>query len=107
MVNRNMRILVFFDLPVMTKKQRKNYAAFRKFLIKDGYQMLQFSVYSRVTRNHDDARKHTNRLRNNLPPEGSVRVMVVTEKQYNSMEILVGDLTASECFLSPRELIEV
>jgi CRISPR-associated protein Cas2 len=102
-----MRIMVFFDLPVITKKQKKNYSAFRKFLIKDGYEMLQLSVYSRITRNHDDAKKHVNRLRNNLPPEGSVRVMVVTEKQYNSMEVLVGNITATEYFLSPRELIEV
>jgi CRISPR-associated protein Cas2 len=102
-----MRILVFFDLPVVTKKQRKNYTNFRKFLIKDGYQMLQFSVYCRVTRNHDDAEKHINRLRGNLPPEGSVRVMLITEKQYNSMEILVGEITATENYLSPRELIEL
>lgn len=107
MINRNMRILVFFDLPVVTKKQRKNYTNFRKFLIKDGYQMLQFSVYCRVTRNHDDAEKHINRLRGNLPPEGSVRVMLITEKQYNSMEILVGEITATENYLSPRELIEL
>ena len=107
MVNRNMRILVFFDLPVITKKQRKNYATFRKFLVKDGYNMLQYSVYCRITRNHDDAQKHINRLCRNLPPEGSVRVMLITEKQYGAMEVLVGKMTASENHLTPREIIEM
>ena len=55
MVDRFMRIIVFFDLPVSTKKQRKEASDFRKFLINDGFIMLQFSVYSRTVRNHDDA----------------------------------------------------
>lgn len=107
MVNRNMRILVFFDLPVALRKDRRNYSIFRKFLINDGYSMVQFSVYSRITLNHDDAKKHIERLKRNLPPKGSVRVMQVTEKQYNSMYILVGEKTASEDFLTPKEFIEL
>ncbi len=107
MINRSMRILVFFDLPVTTPKDRKLYAAFRKFLIKDGYDMLQFSVYSRITKNHDDTRKHVERLRKNQPPKGSVRVLTVTEKQYNSMMILVGERTAAEEFLAPKDFIEL
>lgn len=102
-----MRILVFFDLPVVLKSQRRQYAKFRKYLLKDGYDMLQFSVYCRITRNSDDAKKHTLRLQKNLPPEGSVRVMTVTEKQYASMDILVGEKTASENFLTPDEFIEL
>ncbi len=107
MINRFMRILVLFDLPVTTKRARKHYMNFRKFLIKDGYDMLQYSVYCRVVRNHDDSKKHITRLKTNLPPQGSVRVMLVTEKQYSSMEILVGTKTASENFLCPEELLEV
>jgi len=107
MVNRNMRVMVFFDLPVTTKRQKRNYSAFHRYLVRDGYQMIQYSVYSRITRNHDDANKYVKRLQANLPPEGSVRVMVVTENQYNSMKVLVGNITATESFLSPRELIEV
>lgn len=102
-----MRIIVFFDLPVTTKKDRKMYASFRKFLLKDGYSMLQFSVYSRITQNHDDSKKHLERLKKNLPPKGSVRAMQVTEKQYQSIDILVGDTTATEDFLTPKDFIEL
>ena len=107
MIERCMRVIVFFDLPVNTKKDRKTYAKFRKFLIKDGYDMLQFSVYSRITLNHDDAKKHIARLMMNQPPKGSVRVLTVTEKQYNSMLILVGKKTAGEDFLAPKEFLEI
>ena len=96
-----------FDLPVSTKKDRKNYAKFRKFLIHDGYDMLQFSVYSRITQNHDDAKKHVERLSKNLPPKGSVRVLQITEKQYASMTVLVGERTATEDFLTPADFMEL
>ena len=107
MVNRCMRLLVFFDLPVATPQDRKDYTAFRKFLIKDGYDMLQFSVYSRITLNNDDSAKHIARLKRNQPPKGSVRVLNITEKQYNSMKILVGERTATEQFLTPKDFIEL
>lgn len=55
MNNRTMRILVLFDLPTATPAERRDYMQFRKFLIRDGYDMLQYSVYSRITANHDDA----------------------------------------------------
>ena len=103
MRERSMRILVFFDLPVASKPDRKSYAAFRKYLISDGYDMLQYSVYSRITQNHDDSQKHISRLMKHQPPKGSVRVMLVTEKQYNSMLILVGNRTAVEDFLTPAD----
>ena len=85
-----MRMLVFFDLPVTTKADRKAYAQFRKFLVNDGYDMLQFSVYGRIVANRDAEEKHYARVVANLPPEGSVRVLTVTEKQYASMKLLVG-----------------
>lgn len=107
MINRSMRIIVFFDLPVAAKKDRKAYSVFHKFLIQDGYTMLQYSVYSRITQNHDDARKHIERLSRNLPPKGAVRVMQVTEKQYNAMQILVGERTATEDFLTPVDFTEI
>lgn len=107
MVNRFMRIIVFFDLPVNTKSRRKAYSAFRKYLIQNGFVMVQYSVYSRTVRNHDDAAKHKDRLSKNLPPEGSVRVMTVTEKQYDSMSILVGEKTKEENYLDSRDIIEL
>lgn len=107
MVNRFMRIIVFFDLPVNTKSRRKAYSTFRKYLIQNDFVMVQYSVYSRTVRNYDDAAKYKDRLSKNLPPEGSVRVMTVTEKQYDSMSILVGEKTKEENYLDSRDIIEL
>jgi CRISPR-associated protein Cas2 len=85
-----MRILVFFDLPVVTRAERRAYTVFRRFLINDGYDMLQFSVYARILNGRDAEEKHYQRLSANLPPEGSIRVLTVTEKQYAGMKMLVG-----------------
>ena len=64
-----MRIIVFFDLPVTTAAKRKAANQFRQFLLKDGYQMLQLSVYSRIVKGRDSLQKHHNRLCTNLPQE--------------------------------------
>ena len=85
-----MRMLVFFDLPVVTKPERRAYTQFRKFLLNDGFDMIQFSVYGRILNGRDAEEKHMKRVINNLPPEGSVRVLTVTEKQFGSMKMLVG-----------------
>ena len=80
-----------FDLPTNTSKQRKDATKFRNFLLKDGYHMVQFSVYSRVCSGNDDIEKHAYRLKQNLPNEGSVRMITLTEKQYTSQKILLGN----------------
>lgn len=85
-----MRILVFFDLPVKTKRERRAATQFRNFLIKDGYYMVQFSVYARVCNGNDMVELHKQRLKMNVPNEGSIRVLVITEKQYEKVEILLG-----------------
>lgn len=85
-----MRLLVLFDLPVVSRDARRAYTVFRRFLINDGYDMIQFSVYGRILNGNDALEKHMKRLVNNLPPEGSVRCLSVTEKQFASMKLLVG-----------------
>lgn len=85
-----MRMMVFFDLPVVSKADRRAYTVFRRFLLNDGYDMIQFSVYGRILNGNDAEEKHMKRLVANLPPEGSIRVMTVTEKQYAGMKLLVG-----------------
>ena len=85
-----MRLLVFFDLPVVTKAERRAYTLFRRFLINDGYDMIQFSVYGRILNGNDALEKHMKRLVNSLPSDGSVRCLNVTEKQFASMKMLVG-----------------
>ena len=87
---RYMRILVFFDLPVVTRAERRAYTIFRRFLLNDGYDMIQFSIYGRILNGNDAETKHMKRLVDNLPPAGSVRCLSVTEKQFASMKLLVG-----------------
>ena len=89
-------MIVFFDLPVKTKRERRIATQFRNFLLKDGYYMIQFSVYGRVCNGRDAVEKHKLRLSTAVPENGSVRLLVITEKQYESIEILVGNLHEEE-----------
>lgn len=91
-----MRMLVMFDLPVMEAEQRKVATKFRNFLLKDGYNMIQYSIYSRICNGTDAVTKHEQRLKSNLPKQGSVRVLILTEKQYESMKVLVGESTSGD-----------
>ena len=99
-----MRIIVFFDLPVVKKKERKIYGQFRRFLLNDGYDMIQFSVYSRLCNGTDMTEKHLKRLNESLPEKGSVRYLTVTEKQYEDMKFLVGKPTIKERKVNVNQL---
>lgn len=92
-MNKFMRMLVFFDLPVVTAKDRKAAVKFRNFLLKDGYHMMQWSVYSRICNGTDSVAMHQQRLKQNLPEKGSVRLLTLTEKQYESIDVLLGTKT--------------
>lgn len=96
MIYNFMRLIVFFDLPVITKADRHAYSTFRKYLIKQGYMMLQYSVYSKIFNNVDAVENHIKVLKKNIPPDGSVRAMMVTEKQYSRILILLGGKTMAE-----------
>ncbi len=86
-----MRVFVFFDLPVLTDKNRKEYRQFRKFLIKSGFLMLQESVYCKLAVNSTAADAIVNHVRKNKPSDGLVQTLKITEKQYIKMEYIVGD----------------
>lgn len=101
-----MRILVFFDLPVCTTNERRKYREFRSFLIKDGYIMLQFSVYCRLCNGNDAANKHLKRLKKALPKKGAVRAMIVTDKQYGNMQILIGDAAPTEQHVGSNQVVD-
>lgn len=105
-MNKFMRMIVFFDLPVMTAKERKAAAKFRNFLLKDGYHMVQFSVYSRICNGMDAVEKHQIRLNLNLPEKGAVRLLTITEKQYESIQVLLGNKTFEDSSES-TELLNV
>ena len=101
-----MRVIVFFDLPVKTKKQRRIYTTFRKYLIKTGHQMLQYSVYSKIINTREAARNHTQAIMDNAPIEGNIRLMTLTEKQYANMKIVVGGKSLQEETLSIDPLLK-
>lgn len=96
-----MRIFVFFDLPVLTEANRRNYRLFRKFLIKSGFLMLQESVYCKLALNGAAADSIVDNVKKNKPPEGLVQVLRVTEKQYNKMDYIVGK--RSDCIIDSDE----
>lgn len=100
-----MRIMVFFDLPVVLKEDRKVYGKFRKFLIEDGYDMLQFSVYCRIVNGEDAVDKHLKRLKSRLPKKGSVRFLQITDRQYASMKILLGERTKKEKNINTKQTL--
>ena len=90
-----MRVLVFFDLPVVTGEQRRAYTKFRKFLLKSGFMMLQESVYCKLALNGTVVRGIVDNVHKNKPAEGLVQLLTVTEKQYAKMDIIVGEVKSN------------
>ena len=86
---RVMWVLVFFDLPTDTKKERKASADFRKKLLSDGFVMFQFSIYMRHCVSSESAKVHVKRIKTILPPLGQVGILTITDKQFGSMELFV------------------
>jgi CRISPR-associated protein Cas2 len=85
-----MWIMVLFDLPTETKKDRKNYTEFRKRMLKDGFTMFQFSTYLRHCPSRENAEVHIKRTLKNLPPKGHVCILTITDKQFGLMQIFYG-----------------
>ena len=83
-------LLVAFDLPVMTKLQRKNATKFRKFLLDDGYQMIQLSVYVRACVSFARQGTHMKRITSNVPAEGTVRAIFITRAQWERSFLVYG-----------------
>jgi CRISPR-associated protein Cas2 len=96
-------LVVAFDLPVGTKQQRKVATDFRNFLLDDGYQMIQWSVYARPCVSFARQQSHIDRLKKNLPPEGSVRAIFVTRAQWERSFVIQGS-PASES--TPEQMPE-
>jgi CRISPR-associated protein Cas2 len=90
-----MWVFVFFDLPTETKTDRKNAAGFRKMLLKDGFTMLQFSIYKRHCPSYDNAKVHIKRVKGFLPPKGEVIIYSLTDKQFGDMDFYRAGVIAS------------
>ncbi len=80
-----MWLFVFFDLPVGTKKERRDASRFRKELVKDGFSMMQFSVYNRHCASKESAEVHRQRIKAMIPEKGQVSILTVTDKQYGDI----------------------
>ena len=96
-----MRILVMFDMPTKTKKERQEYTKFRKRLIKEGFMMMQFSVYMRICKGITSASNHLSKIETYLPRDGNIRGLILTEKQFDNMKIMLGKPSVNEVKNSP------
>lgn len=100
-----MRMICMFDLPVDTDKEKRAYRKFRTDIIKEGFVMIQYSVYSRVCPDRQYAKALEKRLKKLVPTQGNVRLLMVTEKQYQDMVFLVGHKTITEEKVGSERLI--
>lgn len=85
-----MWILTMFDLPTETKLQRKAASEFRKYLISDGFSMFQFSIYVRNCASRENTEVHINRIKKQLPDEGKICIITVTERQFREILLFEG-----------------
>lgn len=93
---RIMWVLVFFDLPTETKKDRKVYTDFRKKLQRDGFTMFQFSIYLRHCMSIENANVHIKRVKTFLPEKGHIGILCITDKQFGMMELYYGKSEAQK-----------
>ena len=101
-----MRLLIFFDLPMETSKERKEYNRFHKFLLKNGFIMMQKSVYTKLVINNVTSLAVKQKVANNLPSSGVVEMLEITENQFSKIEYLVG--TAQQLVIDTTDrLVEV
>ncbi len=99
-----MRVMIIFDLPVISKKERRLATGFRNFLLDDGFEMLQYSVYTRLCADRDNAYTHLNRIKKAAPSNGSIRILMLTEKQFVDMYVVTGEKSAQEIKNTPKQL---
>ena len=99
-----MRVIVMFDLPVNTSLERRKYRMFRKYLIDDGFIMMQESIYAKICINMHAVEKVTQNIRKNRPAKGMVQVMTITERQYSGMKLIVGELP-DNCIDSDERMV--
>ena len=93
---RIMWVMVFFDLPTETKKEKHAYALFRKQLQLDGFSMFQFSIYVRHCASMENAEVHIKRVKNILPELGNVAIICITDKQFDNIQVFKGTKVVSK-----------
>lgn len=103
----NMRLLCMFDLPMETINEKRQYRIFRKELIRNGFTMLQYSVYYRTLPNRAAGKKYEHNIQAFLPNHGEVRLLAVSEKQFDNMKILVGSRSSQEALVGSKKLVQI
>ncbi len=88
-----MRMIVFFDLPVVESQDRYEYNLFRKYLVKNGFLMMQESVYCKLLQNATHAFSVSESIKRNKPPKGLIQILMITEKQFSRIEYVLGEKT--------------
>ncbi|WP_291953125.1 CRISPR-associated endonuclease Cas2 [Campylobacter sp.] len=100
-----MRILLMFDMPTKNKKDQKNANKFRTSLIKLGFFMMQFSVYVKICKGLASTKAVIKAVERILPPYGNIRVLTITEKQFDNMQILLGGISFNEKINNDKNLV--
>jgi len=100
-----MRVFCFFDLPTETNGQKRSYRIFRKLLLENGFEMMQYSVYVRTCPNRVFAKKYYTRIQNQAPEEGHIRLLTVTEKQFEEMALIIGRKAEHEDKIGVRRMV--
>ncbi|WP_283613161.1 CRISPR-associated endonuclease Cas2 [Ligilactobacillus aviarius] len=102
-----MRVFCMFDLPVDTPEKRRAYRVFRKGLIENGFTMIQYSVYQRIVPNRRSGKKYEEIIKKFIPSNGDVRIIYISEKQYNDMKILVGSKSKQEEIVGSNKMVVI
>lgn len=100
-----MRMICMFDLPVETEQEKRVYRNFRKDLLKEGFVMMQYSVYIRTCPSREYYHRLEKRIRKFAPNKGNVRLLSITEKQYQDMKVIIGSKKENEKMLGVERMI--
>lgn len=101
------RLLCMFDLPIQTKQEQKEYRIFRNQLLENGFVMLQYSIYYRSLPNRSALKKYESILKTYVPTNGNVRLLYVSEKQFQDMKFSVGSQSRQEQIIGSNRLVVI
>ena len=101
---KSMWLMVMFDLPALTREEKREYARFRKYLVGEGFLQLQYSVYAKFCASRENAQKYYRYIESAVPPEGHVRILMITDKQFGDMVSLYGK-NVQEVEKKPEQLL--
>lgn len=102
-----MRILLLFDLPSVESYEKKEYRVFKQALAKNGYTMIQFSVYMKPMNGQIKIDNEIKKLSKYIPDSGNIRLLQMTEKQYQEMHIILGCKKINEIYNNSERYVKI